>query len=158
MKLVFRPPYQRELWIAPVSLELAQKTIAKQFAFGRGNPAPFRGRLLGNKFRGSRVASYRNFFVPVLRGELREVANNRTQVELVMRPPLPTLIFMSVWTLGILAVLGRAALMGTEGAGSGFWMVFPTFAFGVVLMGFSFGSEATEALRKLKQALGEEPA
>jgi hypothetical protein len=77
-----------------------------------------------------------------------------TRVELVLRAPVFASVFLSIWALGIVAVLvglvsGRAS--GEAARLSAFTL--PLLAIGIAIAGFAFGSEALETERELKRCL-----
>lgn len=157
MQLVFRLPYQRLTLRSPLAPQQARAALLHQMAdvpfFKNAGGKAFRGRFDGERFRCSRVIAYRNVFLPVVHGQLVPEAQG-TRVELLLRPPLFGSVFMSVWTLGILAILVGAVLGHAGDPGMRFWILtLPVFVLGIAIVGFAFGSEALETEQGLKRCL-----
>jgi hypothetical protein len=162
MQLVFRIPFQRTIFRSPLSLEEARRALSTEMAdvpfFKSPAGKPLRGRFTGEHFRCSRVIAYRNLFLPVVHGKLVSEAQG-TRVELLLRPPLFSSVFMAVWTLGIVAILLGAALGRMDPLTGRFWLFsLPIFVIGIAIAGFAFGSEALETERLLKRCLRVSPA
>ncbi|MFT3928027.1 MAG: hypothetical protein QM778_36200 [Myxococcales bacterium] len=158
MQLAFRLPYQRLVLRSPLAPSEARRALESQLAdvaFYK-NPAgkAFRGRFEGERFRCSRVTPYRNVFLPVVRGHL-VAEGTGTRVELLLHTPPFGSAFLTVWTLGILAVLVGGTLGGRGSApGAGFWLLtVPLLGIGFAIAGFAFGSEAVETIALLERCL-----
>jgi hypothetical protein len=157
MQLVYRFPYQRQIWHSALAPDEARAVLSAQLAdvpfYRSAGSRPLRGRFEGERFRCSRVIGYRNFFLPVVTGRLSPEGQG-TRVELLFRAPIFASAFLGVWTLGIVAVVlgivsgratGEAARLGA--------FTLPLLAIGIAIAGFAFGSEALETEHLLKRCL-----
>jgi hypothetical protein len=158
MQLVFRLPFQRLVLHSPLSVAEARAALLRQMAdvpfFKNAGGKPMRGRLQADRFRCSRVINYRNLFLPVVQGRLSS-ASTGTRVELLFRLPVFSTLFMTVWTLGIVAILAGVLFGHARAPGVGFWgLTLPLFTLGIASAGFAFGSEALETELLLKRCLG----
>lgn len=113
---------------------------------------PFRGRVTGDGFKISRQIRYRNSFLPVLIGTLRR-SGSGTEVAVVMRMHLVVAAFSAFWLAGVLsALVGITSSHGPLGATLA---IAGMLVFGLALVGFSFGIEASKAEALLTELLGK---
>lgn len=157
MSLAFRLPWSKITLASPLSLAEARRALSSQvdekttwsFFVRRSHGRPFHGNIRGDDFAIVRIIQYRNSFIPVILGRLRGEPTG-TSVEIRMRMTLPVCLFMGLWM--VMAGLGGIAVMvlsilNAQPIG----LVAPLpFAFGGLLVGFGFGSEATTAERLLR--------
>ena len=60
----------------------------------------FEGHLINDEFKITRIISYRNSFLPVIKGKLQTVGHS-THITLTMRLHLATIAFITVWFSGV---------------------------------------------------------
>jgi len=162
MQLAFRLPYLRLSLQTSLAPDEARRALGAQLSdvpfYKSAGGKDFRGRVEGDRFSCARVIPYRNVFRPVVRGRLVPEAAG-TRVDLLMLPPVFGAVFLSLWTLGVLAVLVGGAVAGRGHApGASFWLLtLPISVLGIAIAGFAFGSEALEAERLLKRCLRVSP-
>src|SRR5207247_8945197 len=81
---------------------------------------PFEGTVKGFEFDVQRIISYRNSFLPQIRGTITSEPYGSC-ITITMRLHIAVLIFMSVWFGGVLlggVAIARAAFVRSAGVGS----------------------------------------
>lgn len=123
----------------------------RRFSFNKKH-LPYEGVVTDNSFKVTRIIHYRNSFLPIISGEIKEGLGD-TVVEITMKPNLFALIFIAVWLVIFLTI--RASIGGffffpapdnTSSAGM--------FAIGVGIVAFVYllvnGSFQFEAIKSKK--------
>jgi hypothetical protein len=87
---------------------VAIKKAFRFLVFSKRPDKPYEGQITRNSFSISRIINYRNSFLPIIKGDVETFAG-QTHIKIKMRPPLPVLIFISVW----LSITGLVALVMT---------------------------------------------
>ena len=116
----------------------------------KNSTKPYTGTISADGFAISRIIRYRNSFLPVIKGRFMN-DKNRTTVLITMRPPIFVLIFMSIWTSGVLlACVATLAVLIDPGKNKfspaeliPFGMLL--FGYGLVTIGFK-----TESIKSKK--------
>ena len=140
---------------APLSPEAALAKLAQETepARLRGLHEPhdkyFQGKITGATFRIRRIAGYRSDFLPLVFGAATPSAAG-ARINIVMRPPLSPLVFIAVYTIAALGVLGLCLLTAPQGA------YFPLGMLAVVWgpLGYISQREARMQKQKLLEIFG----
>lgn len=131
--------------------------------FGENFSKPYSGKITNNTFSITRNINYRNSFLPFITGTVTTSINNKTNIDIKMRPILPVLIFISIWMsiVGIVCIsmLTVAIINFDEFSINEFspaaLIPFGMFLFGFLLTYFAFKTESKiskEFLEKLLEA------
>lgn len=119
---------------------------------------PYQGSVGMDGFFISRIISYRNSFLPEIRGEVsHEVVH--TAVRINMQLALFVRIFMALWFGAVVVglVLCVGAIINGVRAGSKFepqlLVPFPMLVFGYLMVRLSFGYEANKSRKFLRDLL-----
>lgn len=106
----------------------------------------FEGRLNGNEFEIKRIISYRNSFLPIIRGKI-ETFGTGTQITINMRLHVAVMIFMAVW-FGFVGLFFIASL---SSAGISETLLYPLgmliFGYALTMGGYLFESYRTKEIR-----------
>jgi hypothetical protein len=96
--------YKTKLSIEQTIQKLADNIEAeKSFGFGALNYSyskPYIGKITGNRFEIERAISYRNSFLPQIKGEIYSEFDG-TKIKVDMKPHLFVLFFMTLWFGGV---------------------------------------------------------
>lgn len=68
--------------------------------FGNKNTKPYEGYINGNIFEINRIVSYRNSFLPQIKGVISQ-ANGATRINVKMRMHIFIYIFLTIWCGGV---------------------------------------------------------
>ena len=118
---------------------------------------PYEGEIVGASFKINRIIGYRNSFLPVIRGEI-STGMEKTEISIIMRPTLGTIVFMSFW-LGIIGIVCLVIItVAVRHAGEAFHQRFSPgglipfflFAFGYGLMTIGYRVEARKSKNFLR--------
>ncbi|RZJ69929.1 hypothetical protein [Flavobacterium sp.] len=129
----------------------AQKTFG--FRINTSYSTPYIGKIVGNTFSIRRVISYRNSFLPVIKGEVTS-AMSGSRIKVTMQPDAAVKVFMIIWlagvTFGCIAIL---TTLFTEEAD--FFILIPFFmlAMGLALFHFPFKIEANRSRKDFLEML-----
>ncbi len=92
-----------------------KRTFRINSLFGSGKFKDYEGKLNEDgSFDIRRIISYRNSFLPVIKGQIDQDFNG-TQIKVKMRLHLVVLIFMMLWSVGVSLALVIALLFGIVG-------------------------------------------
>jgi hypothetical protein len=142
-------------WAPEVAADELRKHMAAPRSWGDGGgDAPFAGRELdGGRFEFSRVISYRNSFLPVIRAVIEPSPQGGARVRVAMRLEPSVVAFMRVWmrfsVLGVMLGLTFLFLGEIMGLAA---LSLPVL--GVALCTVSFAVEAGKAERLLREIFG----
>ncbi len=158
-------PWRRYVAIGPndpASIVAAiQRATAppRQFWEARGSSPGFEGVVGQDGFTLHRVISYRNSFLPVIRGRISQSLMG-SRVVISMRPSWFVLVFWIVWMSGVTAVLAVMLFVrrGVQNRPLGITVALGLFLFGYLLCAGSFGLEARRAIQMLRSLINNEGA
>lgn len=121
------------------------------------NSKSFEGCITYDSFTIKRIISYRNSFLPIIKGELSEI-NTGTEISLLMKPDPGIVQFIMLWLAGI--ILGIVVLLfaGFTKNGSDYAVLIPCgmLALGIGLITIGFNTERAKAKTKLIEILQAE--
>ncbi len=124
---------------------------------------PYQGNVTGNQFEISRIITYRNSFLPLIRGRI-STNMGQTEVAIWMRPVLFALIFMGFW-LGIVGIICLAMAIEAfrqweqllaHGVSPVSLIPFGMFVFGYLLLLLAYKTESRKSKAFLMQLLEAE--
>ena len=157
MKLIL--PFEKYTLISSLSIDEIVKRLEKNidldnsprfFGINSSSGKPYKGKYSANTFSITRVINYRNSFLPLIKGEISTYINE-TRINIIIRPVLSVLIFVSIW-LGIVGIVAvfflLAALLPSAGSDITFThalIPLGMFIFGTLLMTLSFKAESKKA-------------
>ncbi|WP_018616349.1 hypothetical protein [Segetibacter koreensis] len=133
------------------------------FSFSTNRTKPYEGNLIDRSFEISRIISYRNSFLPVIKGHVSTYLG-KTEVAIKMRPVVFVLIFMSLW-LGIVGLICLGIITAAilhfkqlleQGFSPGALVPFGIFAFGYALLTIAYKVESQKSKAFLTQLLEAE--
>lgn len=131
----------------------------KSFGFGAHNytySKPYIGQIVGNTFEIKRAISYRNSFLPQIKGEVYSDFNG-TKIKVTMKPHTFVLVFMSIWFGGVfLACLATTFELFTQKFSPFFLIPFGMLIFGIVLIFGAFKTESATSKKDLSKILEAE--
>jgi hypothetical protein len=96
-------PYERLSINTSLSVGEAEQVLPTRVSkrvmrwFPRGNEG-FEGDAAGSKFDINRVIGYRNSFLPHLYGSFHSQEDGKTRVDITIKMPVVTEIFMGIWS------------------------------------------------------------
>lgn len=129
------------------------------FGFGTRDYAyskPYIGWIFGNRFEIERAISYRNSFLPQIKGEVY-VEFDGTKIKVSMKPHIFVLIFMAVWFGGIfIACFAMVMKLFADGFSPEFLIPFGMLLFGIALLFGAFKSESSRSKKDLMKILEAE--
>ncbi len=154
-------PFEKYVLTTDLSVEEVQKRLASCMQsesdyswsfFSRRYTKPYRGAVTGLTFRMIRNISYRNSFLPVIKGRVTRISGH-TEVMITMRPAGFVLVFMAIWLgmtglvcIGIIvAGIAQSRQILDNGFSPAVIIPFVMFAFGSGLTLFAFKSESIES-------------
>jgi hypothetical protein len=152
--------YQADSAAAPTDVEEALRASVEPrrlLRFG-ASAHPFEGEVTAGAFDLRRIISYRNSFLPRIRGTIAPIPDgSRVAVTMSLHPSV--LVFMTAW-LGFTGLAAVALLVAAlRGAGSAYQALGPAvmflFGWGMTLGAFSF--EARRAERVLAEIISVPP-
>lgn len=126
----------------------------KYFRFGKKGNKPYEGYLNGNRFEINRIITYRNSFLPLIKGQIIE-NNIGTQIQVKMSLYLFVFIFMIFWCgvvgLAFIALFIAAIINNNFQA----FILIPLgmFIFGYLLTMIAFKAESSKSKKDLKKIL-----
>jgi hypothetical protein len=131
----------------------------KSFGFGANSytySKPYIGQIIGNNFDIKRATSYRNSFLPQIKGEIYSEFDG-TRIRVNMKPPTFVLIFMTVWFGGVsIACLATISALFTQGFSPFFLVPFGMLLFGIALLLGAFKTESSTSKKDLMRILEAE--
>jgi len=114
----------------------------------------FEGLIAGDTFTLKRVITYRNSFLPVVKGSLSELPAG-TRINLALNPMRFIALFMGLWLgMAALALIITVIASLTDG-GSAVAVMIPLamLAVGIALQNICFNTESERAIDELKSIL-----
>jgi hypothetical protein len=150
----YRLRIQSPLHPSAVEVRLRQlvKDRGRQFDPPAKSPQ-FTGEITSRSFRLVRVITYKNSFLPVIRGMFEADPDGGTSIRIRMTIPPFTVVFMVVW-LGMVGA-GAAAMSLNDLQSGSLTSLFPLgmLLFGLCLPVAGFYPEARKAERLLREAV-----
>ncbi|MEM6264266.1 MAG: hypothetical protein AAGI38_17255 [Bacteroidota bacterium] len=154
-------PYENLTYRTPLTPEEILKRIddviepKKMFRmkggfWGNSDHKPYEGSIKDLSFKMTRIISYRNSFLPVIKGKIgRDI--NGTKVEVSMRLNSFVLVFMAIWMAGVgLACVVMLPLFTFEGTFDYLNLIpYGMLLFGHVLVTGGFKYESTRSKKDL---------
>jgi hypothetical protein len=114
--------------------------------FNKSDTKDFEGQLRGNEFEIKRIISYRNSFLPIIKGRLQTIGTG-TRVTVNMRLHVAVMVFMAVW-FGFVGLFFVASLLGSEDNSD--TILFPLgmlfFGYALTMGGYLFESYRTKEI------------
>lgn len=114
----------------------------------------FRGTIAHDSFAITRVITYRNSFLPQIRGTISETASG-TDIALSLRLEKAVRIFMAIWlSVAALALIGILAASLFDGF-SALTALIPLamLGFGIAMINIGFKTESERAVDELREIL-----
>lgn len=114
--------------------------------FNKSDTRDFEGQLRGNEFEIKRIISYRNSFLPIIKGQLQTIGTG-TRIIVKMRIHVAVMVFMAVW-FGFVGLFLLANLLNSEENVDA--ILFPVgmlfFGYALVMGGYLFESYRTKEI------------
>ena len=145
----YLPAYEIEKRIAA---NIEPKSTSIFSGFNRNSTKPYEGQLVDKNFTISRIISYRNSFLPIIKGNISTYLGE-TQIRIKMRPATFVLVFMSLW-LGIVGLvcigiifIGLLSFEALLQNGFSLLLLIPfaMFIFGALLITLAFRAESKKS-------------
>jgi hypothetical protein len=115
---------------------------------------PYLGVIGSEKFRIWKVISYRNSFLPIIRGTIKE-NNSGTILKITMMPAMSVLLFMSVWFGGLIFALVFLLLDKNDGKlNPAFIIPLLIIGMGLLFVSAGFNAEAISSKEDMKRIFG----
>ena len=157
-KLVYHSTLRKEELIVHLQNEIeAEKT----FSFGARKSSyskPYIGKTYLNRFEIKKVVNYRNSFLPVIKGEIKEGING-AKIDVKMGLADFVKAFMILWlggvSLGCIGALYSLIFTNTVNADAGFFMFIPfvMLLLGLAMVSFGFKTESQKSIKDLEEIL-----
>lgn len=157
-KLVYQSSLSKEQLITHLQNEIEAE---KSFGFGAQNNSyskPYIGKIYLNRFEIKKVVSYRNSFLPVIKGEIREgLSGSKITIKMGLADFVK--VFMIIWfaavSLGCIGVLYSLIFTDTISSDAGFFTFIPfaMLLFGIVMVSFGFKTESQKSIKDLEEIL-----
>ncbi|MFH6994617.1 hypothetical protein [Flavobacterium sp. FlaQc-48] len=132
----------------------------KSFGFGRNRfsySKPYIGKVYPDKFEIKRAINYKNSFLPLIKGEIKEdISGSRINVNMLL--PDFVKVFMCIW-LGIVFLVSLGTLYvlvfnnGFNGGGPFIFIPFIMLFAGVAMVVFGFKTESKKSISDLEELL-----
>jgi hypothetical protein len=157
-ELVYHSNLTKEELIKKIQNEIEAE---KSFGFGANNfsySKPYVGKIYNNRFEIKRAINYRNSFLPVIKGTIKDDLSG-SKIDIKMNLTDIVKVFMIIWLGGVfLACLGVTyTLIFNNGFTSeaAFFMFIPYFMllFGVIMVVFGFKGESRKSVKDLEEIL-----
>ncbi|KAF2516589.1 hypothetical protein [Flavobacterium foetidum] len=156
-RLIYHSSLNRQELTAHLENEIEPE---KSFSFGFNNPytKPYLGRVYDSRFEIKKNITYRNSFLPLIKGEIREDLNG-TKINVKMQLHTFVKVFMIVWLGGVsLALLGVifTVMFSNESALEalpGLLIPLGMLLFGTAMVSFGFKAESKKSIQDLEQIL-----
>lgn len=148
MKLFSNFPSEKVIFKTQLSKEEVLEKLNQNVEYSELNiidfktyTKPYKGKINGNLFEINRVISYRNSFLPQIKGEVRQSING-TEIEVKMSIHLIILVFMMVWLLGVFFAFLATLVACILNDISFFPLIIPIVMFmigvGIAYLGFTY--------------------
>ncbi len=142
--IVIETPLTKEEAISNLTKSIEPE---KTFRFlNKSDTKHFEGQLRGNEFEIKRIISYRNSFLPIVKGRLQTIGTG-TRLTVNMRVHVAVMIFMAVW-FGFVGLFFVVSLLGSEDNGETILLPLGMLLFGYALTmgGYLFESYRTKEI------------
>lgn len=131
----------------------------KSFGFGAHNftySKPYIGKIIGNSFEIKRAISYRNSFLPQIKGEIYSDFDG-TKIKVNMKPHSFVLVFMTIWFGGVfIGCIATTFALFTKEFTPFFLIPFGMLIFGIALLYGAFKTESSTSKKDLMKILEAE--
>ncbi len=131
-----------------------KKTFRMTGIFGSSDHKPYEGSINGNTFNLTRIISYRNSFLPRIKGDIVKDFG-RTKVNVKMRVNTFVIVFMFIWLggvgIGCLAVLASGFKFGGQNFEPMTLIPFGMLIFGYALVTGGFKYESLKSKKYLAE-------
>jgi len=133
--------------------------VEKSFGFGAHNftySKPYIGKITGNNFEIKRAISYRNSFLPQIKGEVYSEFDG-TKIKVNMKPHSFVLVFMTIWFGGVfIGCIATTFALFTQEFTPFFLIPFGMLIFGIALLYGAFKAESSTSKKDLMEILEAE--
>ncbi|NEQ53189.1 MAG: hypothetical protein F6K11_24140 [Leptolyngbya sp. SIO3F4] len=129
-----------------------KKTIRMKGMFGNNNHKPYEGRISKNIFIINRIITYRNSFIPTIKGII-EKDNDGTKIHVKMRLHEVAMVFMFIWFggVGIALLIFLVSMFNDQHFEPIILIPFGMLIFGYVLVTAGFKYESIKSKKYLTQ-------
>lgn len=157
-KLVYHSILNKEELITHLQNEIEAE---KSFGFGAHRSSyskPYIGKFYLNRFEIKRAVNYRNSFLPVIKGEIKDGING-TKITVKMGLADFVKAFMILWlgavSFGCIGALYSLIFTDTVNSEAGFFMFIPfaMLLFGIGMVSFGFKAESQRSIKDLEGIL-----
>jgi hypothetical protein len=163
-KYTLRTSLSKEEVLKKIADNIQQEERFKISVFGKNFSKPYSGKIIDNTFSITRNINYRNSFLPFITGTVVTSINNKTNINIKMRPILPVLIFISIWMslvgVACISILTVAIINLDKFSINEFspaaLIPFGMFLFGFLLTYFAFKFESKKSKEFLERLLKAE--
>ncbi|WP_343697209.1 hypothetical protein [Flavobacterium sp.] len=157
-ELFYRSQLSKQDLLAHLENEIEAE---KSFGFSANNfsySKPYVGKIYGNKFKIKRAINYRNSFLPIIKGEIKEdISGSKIIVKMSLVEFVK--VFMIIWLGGafIACIAVTYNILFNNGLNSeaGFFMLIPygMLLLGIAMAGFGFKVESKKSTQDLEKIL-----
>lgn len=157
-KLVYHSILNKEELITHFQNEIEAE---KSFGFGAHRSSyskPYIGKFYLNRFEIKRVVNYRNSFLPVIKGEIKDGING-AKISVKMGLADFVKAFMILWlgavSFGCIGALYSLIFTDTVNSEAGFFIFIPfaMLLFGLGMVSFGFKAESQRSIKDLEEIL-----
>jgi len=124
----------------------------KSFGFGSHNTTyskPYIGQIIGDNFEIKRAISYRNSFLPQIKGKVYSEFDG-TKIKVNMKPQDFVLVFMTIWFGGVfIGCVATIFALFTQEFTPFFLIPFGMLLFGIALLYGAFKTESSTSKKDL---------
>lgn len=154
--IIYKTKLSKEQTIQKLAENIEAK---KSFGFGAYNytySTPYIGSITGNTFEIQRAISYRNSFLPQIKGEVYSEFDG-TRVKVSMKPHPFVLVFMTIWFSGvIIGCFATTFALFTQNFSPFFLIPYGMLLFGIALLYGAFKTESAISKKDLTRILEAE--
>ncbi|MET0945988.1 MAG: hypothetical protein ABWY22_11305 [Flavobacterium sp.] len=157
-KLVYHSTLSKEELVIRLQNEIeAEKSFgfrALKFSYSK----PYIGKINSNRFEIKKVVNYRNSFLPVIKGEIKDGING-AKIDVKMGLVDFVKAFMILWLIGVsfgcIGALYSLIFTDTVNSEAGFFMFIPfaMLLFGIAMVSFGFKAESQKSIKDLEGIL-----
>ena len=157
-KLVYHSTLNKEELIHHLQNEIEAD---KSFGFNARKSSyskPYIGKIYTNRFEIKKVVNYRNSFLPIIKGEIKDGING-AKIDVKMGLVDFVKAFMILWlggvSFGCIGALYSLIFTDTANSEAGFFMFIPfaMLLFGLVMVSFGFKTESQKSIKDLEEIL-----
>ncbi|MNY22072.1 hypothetical protein D3C86_1556590 [compost metagenome] len=157
-KLVYQSALSKDELISHLQNEIEAE---KSFGFGANRSSyskPYIGKIYLNRFEIKKVVNYRNSFLPVIKGEIKDGING-AKIDVKMGLADFVKAFMILWlgavSFGCIGALYSLIFTDTVNSEAGFFMFIPfaMLLFGLGMVSFGFKAESQRSIKDLEGIL-----